>query len=158
MKLNFEMPIEMVEKALGMDDPEASIEIKNYIVAEFVRRHLKDVANEKIVRDASEAIQAAIDKHIKDQIGNVEWKDIRLSHNFDTRLKQRIVDSVNKLLNDKLNEIDKTVKTLIDSAFQRFTEEKLSKIFDEKLENLTKNYIESEVNNRIKKIVEGLSK
>lgn len=61
-----------LERLIG-DDTQLEIEIRNSIVQEFAKKHLKAVAKEQLTRDLSVAIQAELRKEFFEEVKNGSW-------------------------------------------------------------------------------------
>ena len=102
--MNLTLTLPALERLIA-GDAELEVNLKQVIVAQFVERNLKGIANEAIVQAAAAATRAYIDEAAKQafDIGN-----LTVGHEWPTvgyRVKQIVETEVKAIINKTLEEV-----------------------------------------------------
>lgn len=141
--------LEALERLIG-NDTELEIEIRNSIVQEFTKKHLKVIANENVnkhISDFNREIQDVagdtLGSYVKDP--KCSWRQIYL---INETVKKEIETAARNQSAVIINaEIAKLIEHETESAF-----EKIKVIINERVDSLTEVYIKDMVAEKLEKI------
>ncbi len=146
--------LEALERLIGNDN-ELEMEIRNSIVQEFTKKHLKVIANENVNRHISD-FNRGIQDYARDLLGKyvndpqASWRRTYIINNeVEQTIKAVSRNEAAKLINA---EILKLIEAETNNAV-----EKIKALIDERVDHLTSAYIQEKVNERLQKIKDQLS-
>ena len=95
--------LEALERLIG-GDSETEIEIRNAIVQEFAKKHLKGIATEEYVKLSEEAIKQAIkDEYFIETKSKSAWSNTVLS--FNPKILSKIKEELKLVVKEKVEKI-----------------------------------------------------
>ena len=144
-KLNIQISSEDLEKII-YSDPTASLEIKNFIVQEFTRRHLKPLVNEDLLNKVKNDILKEIDNNLDVIVGK------RVSGYASTRI---LNDAFVKRIKDMVNEAIKNLLTdMVKDGVEGFMSDRgyIDELVDSRIKLHFINILNSRFNDKLKTI------
>ncbi len=145
--------LEALERLIGNDN-ELEIEVRNNIVQDFAKKHLKSVANSGTIQNAVRFIETTLQAEIKAeterQIGvikdphsyNSYNRKVILNDHLDRAVKAKASAEVSTLVED-------AVKTATDKIMARYTPEYIDDVITSKLEYYTDKLVEKKLEQRL---------
>ena len=145
--VKIQLNLAALERLIG-GSSEAEVELRQSVVENFTHRHLKALANEKLVQ----AQELVIKRYVDDQIGKESWQGVKLSPKVVEELRKVTRGIMQGIINEELlvryeemkAKIDKQAKALEKEALERITLE-VSRLMPENIENV----INAEVERRL---------
>jgi len=90
---------------------EAGVELKNYVVAEFVRRHLKGIVNEEMVAIASKEAKDMTNSTLRLNDYTLQpWVEDNIRKIVDRAFNSIIFDEINKIKSDLESKVSKAIE------------------------------------------------
>lgn len=142
-------------KVLAEDDGSISLELRQGILEEFAKRHIKNVANSKIINHLDNLTKKHLDealseahKHLEEHIGEFVKKPgwnkghtfilserikHRLEHEADLAFEKSFEETINKRIDEATNTIFSKMDRYIDRHMNRSIDEEIERRVDEKL-------------------------
>lgn len=108
-------------------DTEAEIEIRNSIVQAFAKKYLKGVANEHIVQRARDTVE----EFVRKEIASISWSTVSLDNRLVARIRQAVIEEVDKIIDDQIETIKIDLSRRITSAAKKLTDSMDSKISEQ---------------------------
>ena len=105
---------------------EAGVELKNYVVAEFVRRHLKGIVNEEMVAIASKAARDIAN-------GALRINDYKLQPWVEDSIRDLVGRKFDSIVYDEIDKIKSELETRVSKAIKEH-EHKYTELINELLE------------------------
>lgn len=144
-----------LERLIGGDN-ELEIEIRNSIVQEFAKKHLKAVANSDQVSKTLDQIK----KHIQDKVSfQLSAQIASFTKNFDGSLSSiQIRPEIQNIINNKVNlQLDTTIRNCVIESIKKWSEDKnINELINKKFEYFIEDFIKNEVKKRIEKLKNSL--
>lgn len=141
-----------LERLIGGDNA-LELEIRQSVVTEFVKKHLKGLVDTRIVQLASNDLRANIDEAVNKQISKTIGEYQRSgygAHKFiiHNDLKEDIKNHLKKALDDTINE----AITEFIPGVEKQIEESFTRVLNYKIDQI----VRDKVNDHLKKIKESL--
>lgn len=130
-------------------ETEGGIEIRAYVVQEFTRRYLKDIANDDAFREVERRMRAALDAIVDDRIGKYSYNGVTIRPEIRGEISRQVHFEVQTLISKSLEE---AIKLSWESRLA-----KLDELIDKRLEALTIAYIDNQVKRRLEEAVDVLN-
>lgn len=143
--------VDALERLIG-GDTETEIEIRNSVVQEFAKRHLKAVAQEQMtVALKNTLIQEIRDKFLKET--GRGWKtDFVLNNEVSKLIQEEVKGIINTELSDVIRKtinsynLDDRIMRLINMHEERFQDTCIKKFSDAEIEKLVNKRIKEKLN------------
>lgn len=144
--------LQALERLIGGDNT-LELEIRQSVVTEFVKKHLKGLVDSRIVQIASTELRASIDETVRKQISATigEYQQsgygarkFILHNDLKAEIKNQLVVALDKTINEVITEIMPGVEKQIEESFVRVMNYKIDQIVRDK------------VNDHLKKIKDSL--
>lgn len=143
--------IDALERLIG-GDTEIEIEIRNSVVQEFAKRHLKAVAQEQVTM----AIKNTILDEIKSKFLKPDssgWRNsFILNEDTSKLIEKEVTDVINSAINDKIRQtinsfnLEGRIERLILMHEERFQDTCIKKFSDAEIEKLVNQRIKEKLN------------
>lgn len=142
-----------LERLIGGDN-EVEVEIRNLVVQEFAKKHLKAVVNDPAFghfleaesRQMREAVQLQIEKH-------VAKKPAARYQNFE--INPEILKQAALVAADHRNEILSTMSDLVTKHIEDIRtdlDSRIERIVDSKIRTITAEYVDSKIRERLSRL------
>lgn len=141
--------LEALERLIG-SDTELEVELRTAIVQNFTNRHLKNIANEEIVKGASQAITRQVDNMFFD-ITDGYYKKYELKDTIRKKFEDAAELTVSRIIRENIEALleekvySKLRRHLEDSA-EWITDQIKEKIVEDKLDRLVSQKIKEKLN------------
>lgn len=119
---------------------DASVEIRNHIVQEFTKRHLKALANQEMVAKGAAVVIRAVREEIAQQIGTADWNHVV---SLSPALKQKIQQEVGIVVRSE-------VQAAVNSAWRDAIQPSLDELVNKRLDAITETYINAAAEKKLK--------
>ena len=143
--------LEALERLIGNDN-ELEIQLRTAVVQEFATKHLKAIANETIVKNASNSIREEIKSEMFDIVNKSTYNEkLTLKEKYLSQLQSTIStlvkDIINEYVSEKLNidEINNTIKKRLEFASESILDDLAPQVLDRKLDRFVEKRIKEKL-------------
>lgn len=137
--------LEALERLIGGDN-ELEVELRTSIVQNFTNRHLKNIANEEIVKGASQAITRQLESMFFD-ITDGYYKKYELKDTARNKIKEVAEMTVNRIIREY---VENMMEEFIYSRFRKHLEDSAEWITDQIKEKMVEDKLDKLVTQKIK--------
>lgn len=165
-KMKIELQTADIERILLSGDPETVLSIKNYVIQEFTRAHLKAIINDdmfkRFLTAEKQECASILDKALKQYVGDRKTGTVTRATEWIPNAELKA--TVNKAVTDRISEIVKDVANVMNTelvakvqeAFEKL-QPQLDKVVKTRLEILTTEYVDGQVKEKMAKVIAKLS-
>lgn len=131
-----------LERLIGGDNT-LEIEIRQSIVTEFTKKHLKGLVDSHIIQTASNELRASIDREITKQISatigdyqqsGFSGRKFYLNNDIKETIKNQLQIALNKILDEAIKEYMPGVEKQIEEAFVKVMDDRIYRIVRKKVD------------------------
>lgn len=145
-QMKISLGMEDVERMIGGSD-EASIEVRNYIVQEFTRRHLRALINDDLMQKTQFLLAKATEEEVKKIVGTYDHyasPKVKLNPEIAKHLEEAVKAQALHL-----------ITTAVEFQWEKTIKPTLAELIQSRIEGLTKRYVDARVDERLKQIVKA---
>lgn len=149
--------LEALERLIGNDNA-LEIEVRNNIVQEFAKKHLKALVNDSVFQNTIHAckkeLQAEVDNKVAEKIGEVKknsWGEVT-----GMTLRKDIKDQIGTVVREK---IDGQIAEAVEGGIKLYQSgsNEIENVVTRKFNYHIEKYIDSEVQSRLKSVIEKIN-
>jgi hypothetical protein len=149
--------LEALERLIG-NDTQLEIEVRNNIVQEFAKKHLKALVNDSVFQNTINAckkeLQSEVDLKVAEKIGEVKknsWGEVT-----GMTLRKDIRDQIGTVVREK---VDGQIAEAVEGGIKLWeTDTKsIEMVVEKKFNAQIERFIDSEVQSRLKSVIEKIN-
>jgi hypothetical protein len=145
-----------IERLIG-NNTELEIEVRNNIVQEFAKKHLKALVNDSVFSNAistcKKELQKEVETRVSEQIG--EFKKNSWGEITGMTLRSDIKEQINKVVREKM---DGQIAEAVEGGIKQWQSTgTVDKTIDTKFNQQIEKYIDTEVQRRLKLVIEKIN-
>lgn len=137
--------LQALERLIG-GDSEVEIEIRNSVVQEYAKQHLKVLAQNFVFQDLN-IIKNTVKEEVRKAIGVESWNNFKLSNQATLEIEKAVNAALNKKVNSAIQDAVKVINV------EEFVDKQITK----RLEAISSQEIDRAIRQKIKEIIEKVN-
>lgn len=149
------LSVDALERLMG-GDSEAEIRVRNSVVQEFARRHLKAVANSEAMRLAEQTVKKTIDDEFVEKRGVF---GVTLSEEYREAIKNEVREKFGSALFQAIGEVRNELHEEIKTAVSEVRDRLMGAIdlrIKKEVTDATVTFMKAEIEKRLRELAAGI--
>ena len=128
---------------LNKQGPEIAIEIKNFIIQEFVRKHLKSLLNTQIVKDAEKIVLQGAEQAAAEYFGKANWHSTALTDKARGLITEAVQAQFLEIVRDSIDRTMAGYATRLDEIISKSIENRMNSVVNNLVETRFRKALEA---------------